>query len=121
MSTPQCGAIKADGTPCRHRQRLSKTNGLCLFHDPDRREERREFQSRRKRVPKPKPPTTVEEVVAARAWLLQELLANRIKKEEAGILRAVLADQERSITSSLKGDLKEMKALLESLKKEVKK
>ena len=115
MKHPQCTGTKADGTRCGHRQRLNPENGKCLFHDETRRQERREFQSRRKRIRKPKPPSTVEEVVEARAWLLQELLAGRMTKEEGGILRAVLLDQERSILADTKSQMKALEKKIDHL------
>ncbi len=115
----KCAAVKTNGERCGHRRDLNPANGLCLFHDPDRKAELYAFQDRGRKnrgARKPKRIESIEDVIAARDWLFGELMAKRIERDEVSTLRAVLADQEKSITQDLLGRVRALQRELKHLR-----
>ena len=123
-----CRAVKVDGTPCRGFQELSD-EGLCPAHDPARAalvftrrsKGRRNAVRNRRPVHKPNSIETLETCTIAKAWAWQEYTGGRIDKDEVLTYLKIIESQEKTLSGSLGDDLKAMKALLEGLKKEMKK
>lgn len=91
------GAVK-DGTPCRGFLNLSPTNGLCVQHDPERREMVEAMRSTGGRSARetraealranaiahfPRPPRTLEDAARMSAWTSWAALTGEIPAQAA--------------------------------------
>jgi hypothetical protein len=95
MSDPRCGdsgGVTREGSPCRSRLNLSPDTGLCLQHDPARREAARAMQSagaiakaevmrrRKAALPAgvPRAPRTLEDAERVASWITRAVLVGDI-------------------------------------------
>lgn len=86
------GGRRSDGSPCGTYLNLSPTNGLCLWHDPERRERFREISAaggraaakarREKRAADPDdvppPPRTLDDACRWASWAIHAVAVGRI-------------------------------------------
>ena len=120
VEVTKCRGTKADGAPCGIRKDLNASNGLCLFHDPERKAELTAWHDKgraNRGAKKPKRIESIEDVIAARDWLFGELMAKKIEKDEVSTMRALLADQEKSITQDLLGRVRALQRELKQLRR----
>ena len=85
----RCVAQKGDGSPCRVTMGLDPVSGLCIVHDPARRDELRDRQAKgraargaeqRRKPPAKMPPMpqSLEDAVRFASWLTWAVLVGEI-------------------------------------------
>lgn len=102
---PQCTALTAAGQRCRQWTTVNLT-GLCLFHDPGRKAERREAQSLGginnaapvlpKRIPRV--PKTLSDLVAYLAWIVNATARGELDKDTAAKMTYTLTSMRGALT-----------------------
>ncbi len=106
----RCVAVKDNGRRCGSRSGLNPTNGLCLWHDPDReeradgarargRENARKQKRRRPRrgirvveewdLPGP-PPQTLEDALRWASWAVGQVAVGRLDAATGNVVGSLL-------------------------------
>ena len=74
----RCRAIKEDGGRCKVRDQISVINGMCIWHDPNRRAAAVKLRRKggkaggvatAKRFKAPPPPQSIEDAVQTLSWV----------------------------------------------------
>jgi hypothetical protein len=117
ISPQRCGAVTPSGEPCPVHSR--GPSGLCLFHDPARREEAAAARARgrartaqlkalgwRPQGEPPKPPTNLDDVARWTAWVAYQVACGKLDAPRAKAIVASLsvargAFRERDLTEQV--------------------
>ncbi len=124
----RCKGITSKGEPCPHTHDLGE-KGFCLWHDPDRAEERRALQSRggRKRsrdlaLPEetPPPPETLDDCVDWASWTTRAVATGQINSTTGRIIVMALGELRRSLEKrDLEVEAAELRAQVKNLRKQL--
>lgn len=87
------GGVNAQGEPCEQSMNLNDQNGLCLWHDPTRKEQAQDARAlggRNRSLTRtvtiadaPSPPKTLEDAVEFSSWLAHAVLVGAIDARTA--------------------------------------
>lgn len=123
----RCRALKEDGSRCRITHGISE-DGLCLWHDPKRAEQRKAAQKKggrvfaervRDPVIVPKPIESLDDCVIWTAWTAQAIATGVLDPKRGGeITRAVTAFMKAAEKRDLERQVRELQAMVKRLKKE---
>jgi hypothetical protein len=126
INNQRCAGVKEDGSRCKVRDQISVINGMCIWHDPNRRAAAVKLRRKggkaggaatAKRLKAPPPPQSIEDAVQTLSWVTHAVSVGNLDPRRGQVI-------ERACSAFIRGikdrDMSKRMAMLEKRLKRLK-